>query len=781
MVSRKPQIVGKPFPRIEAQLKLTGTARYLDDLQFGPELLHAQLCHSTRPHALIKSIDLKKAKAIPGVRAILTGSDFESCLGIDIVDRPILARERVRYVGEPLAAAVAETLDAAKAAVAAISVVYKDLPPVLEIEESIKNGSELLHPDLENYEYSPYIRPTPDSNIAHQSTMQRGDLQTGWADSDIIIDHTYHVARVQHVPMETHGGVALVDDADKITLWASTQAPFTQRQMIAQALGINPERLRVVTPRVGGGFGSKSYASIEAIVVALALAVPGQPVKLILNRKQEFLCTFLRPGLAAHIKMGASRAGELTAVEARYYWNVGASADASLAAVRAAIHVGAGPYRVPNSLVESLSVYTNQPVAGPMRGNGMAEVHWAIEQHIDRLAEAVNIDPIEFRLSNCLRGGDDLPRGSAMHATGLDQCIRQAAETVRWSQPSRPNKDKHAVRGKGLAAMWNPVIITPRQSTTARIKLEESGTCTVSIGGVDTGQGLYTLAAQVVASEVGVPLDWVDVQPFDTDHSLSENPASRKQLTWSMGNAVQRAAQDVRRNVLAFVAKAWDEPIGNLDIIDGNIISYATERVIAMPELLNQSIKNTRGKRVGRQFVGEGAFTPDLPDQDGEAKNSALPIIHYSTGAQAIEVEIDYETGSLQLLHVASAYDVGHAINPDIVRAQIKGGVMQGLSTSMLEQVQFEHGHMLNPNLRDYRIATIKDLPLKVDPIIIEVPQDDGPYGARGIGEHALIPTAPAIANAIHHALGIRIDSLPITSERIWKALADIKNQPETS
>ena len=775
MVTRKPHIVGKPFPRVEAELKVSGRSRYIDDIRFGPDLLHACLVPSTEAHARLSNIDASAARKMPGVMKVLTGQDINARLGLFLKDRTLLAEGQVRYMGQPVAVVIATSQEIARRAASSVVVEYRKLPAVFDVSASLDTDAPIVHPDVANYEGRERVTPIPDTNVGDHVQLQWGDLESGWANADIIVEHTYKVGRLYHASLEPHGAVAKMDNDGRITLWASIQRPYTHRTVITQALGLEPEQLRVIAPCVGGGFGGKAFPCIEAIVVAVARELAGRPIKLVLDRRQEFACTFMRPGLTARLKMGVSKDGVITGLKAAYYWNVGASVDATIKVVRGAVLAGTGPYRTPNCEVESYGVYTHEPPASPMRGNGMAELHWAIEQHIDRMADAIGMDRLVFRLRNLLKGGDRLYGGRVMHATGLEACVRGAAESIAWSEKSKPlSGDKHKVYGKGLAAMWNPVVVMRRPGVTAVVTLDDENICTVSVGGVESGQGVYTLAVQLVASELGIPHSYVRLLQVDTNHGSLDWAATSGHLTWTMGNAVVRAAQDVKQQVLSFVAQAWDEPIGNLDIIDGAIVSYSptSEHTLLLTDFLSEGIDTVVGEHVRTSFEGKGFFQATArPTLNTEDEEQHIPqIIHFSTGAQAVEVEIDVETGVVRVLQMAPAFDVGHALNPDIVRAQIKGGSVQGLGMALLEQIQFDHGAPPNRTFRNYSIATIQDVPKRINPIIIEVPQDDGPYGARGIGEHVLIPTAPAIASAISNALGIHLDELPLTAEKIWQA-----------
>jgi len=762
---RKSIIVGKPLIRVEGQHRLTGAARYVDDLDFGPDLLQAHIVRSTRPHALLLSVDTDLARSLPGVVAVLTGEDLPGMLGQNLRDRPVLARDRVRYAGEPVAVVVATTAEQAVQAAQRVAVSYQDLPGVFDLASSLSPGAPLVHPGAAQYDRTQQVIPQAGSNIAHHCMQERGDLLRGWGEAAVVLEHTYQAPPVQHVAMEPHGGVAQIDAEGHVTLWASTQAPFAQRDLIAHALGLEPDHLRVVTPYVGGGFGGKTFVSIEALLVAAAMAVAGRPVKLVLSRLEDFTSTFRRPGLRAELKMGVSAEGLLTAVEARYLWDAGASADAIIDLAWAAMLAGTGPYRTSNVHIESSVVYTNRPISAPMRGNGMSEVHWAVEQHIDRLAAALQIDPVEFRLRNGLKGGDAIGEGLVMHTTGLDQCIRKAAAGLRTSKA--PAKSVNTRRGRGLAAMWSPVFGGRGTLAAAAVKLTLDGRIVVELGGIDTGQGLYTVVVQLVAATLGVPTDWVKVAPSDTNRGLTQLPAADSHLTWSAGNAVLKAAQSVRAQVLERAARNWSEPVGALDIMDGFVLSHATDRTATLFDVAYGDESSARSA-VTPLIAGEGIFPPAVAEDSAAAYR---PISHFSTGAQAAEVEVDIETGEVEVLQLVSAFDVGHALNPDLVLSQIKGGAMQGLSTTLFEHLRLDEGISQNPGFLDYRVATALDLPQTLEAVIVEVPQGDGPYGARGIGEHSLVPTAPAIANAVYDAIGVRISELPITGESVWRAI----------
>jgi len=362
-----------------------------------------------------------------------------------------------------------------------------------------------------------------------------------------------------------------------------------------------------------------------------------------------------------------------------------------------------------------------------------------------------------------------------MHPTGLPDCIQKVAEAIEFDRKEQPAAP-HLRRGKGIAAMWKAPAMPPDASSSAWVRLNEDGTVTVAIGGIDLGQGCITVAAQMAAAGLGVPIDWVKVSPVDTDYSPYEWQTVASRLTWSMGNAVVAAARDARRQVLEAVARAWGESPDDLDIVDGQVISYRSEESVPLTQVAVTGLQTKDGQWVGGPVVGQGRFMPAyVTALDPKTGLGDRAVVHYTTGAQAVEVEVDVETGQVRVLRIVAAFDVGKAINPEMVKGQMEGGAVQGLSTALFEQLKLEQGQPRNPSFVDYRIATAADAPPEIKAFIVEVPQEDGPWGARGIGEHSMVPTAPAIANAIYDAVGVRLHSLPLTAEKIFLALQEKK------
>ncbi len=678
-------------------------------------------------------------------------------------------------MGDPVAGVAAVSEEVAEKALELIEVEYEVLPGVFDPEYGASAEAPLLHPELGAYKVANFIFPEPGSNISNHFRIRKGDVEAAWAECATIIERTYRVPHIQHVPIEPHVAVAKVSEKGKVTLWGSSQSPFAQRYLIANALGLSQSDVQVVAPYVGGGFGSKAGVSMEALVVAIAMKTRGRPVKLRLTREEEFYTTFVRQGLVAHFKMGCDKEGRLLAMENRFFWDGGAYTEYGVNMTRASGYSSSGPYDVPNVKTDSYCVYTNHPVGGPMRGFGMPEMHAGLEQCIDELAYAMQMDPVEFRKINCVQTGDTLVTGMTMHPTGLSECLVKVAEAIRWGRkdpPSAPNKR----RGKGIALMWKAPAMPPNAGSSAKVALNEDGTVTVSVGGQEIGQGSFTVAAQIAAAALGVPYDWVRVATtIDTDFSPYEWQTVASRLTWSMGNAVAAAGRDARRQILELVAKAWHESIEDLDIIDGKVISYKSEESISLKNIViyGISLPNDQGW-IGGPVIGRGNFMPSyVTGLDPETGQGPRAVVHYTTGAQAVEIEVDMDTGKVEVIRGAAAFDVGKAINPDMVKAQIEGGFVQGVSTALFESLQLKQGVLQNPSFVDYRIATSTDAPRDIQAIIVEVPQDDGPWGARGVGEHSMVPTVPAIANAIYDAIGLRVGAPPYSAEKVYLAMLD--------
>ena len=768
--------VGKNVPRIDAMDKVTGAAQYVDDMQFGPGLLYGKLVHSPYAHALIKKVDISKAMALPGVKAVVTGEDTPGMMGLYLKDRHIFAVGRVRYIGETVAGVVASTEEIAEKAAGLVEVEYEPLAVVISPWESFQPGAPIIHPDLGKYEVVNFIFPEPGTNVTEHFKLRKGNVEEAFAQCASYIEDTYSLPSIQHVPIEPHVAIAKWDSDGQVILYSASQSPFAQRDMISQALDIPHGNLRVIAPYVGGGFGGKAGVSIEANAVVMARAVKGHLVKVRMTREEEFISTNVRQSVHAHYKIGCDKDGNLVAMELTYYFGGGAFNDYGVNIARAAGYSCTGPYDCPNVKGDSYCLYTNTQIGSAMRGFGMPEIHWGLEQIMDRLAEKIGMDPVEFRKRNCVRTGDVILTGMTMPNVDLVKCIELAAKGINWGKKevaSAPNKR----RGKGLAIMWKAPAMPPNPGSSAIIRFNEDATAHVFVGGQEIGQGAFTISAQIAAETIGIPYEWVRIaaNPIDTKYSPYEWQTVASRLTWSMGNAVKAAATDVRKKVLDVVAEAWNEDPADLDIKDGIVVSYKSEREQSLKKMVVYGLPNDNFEGwKGGPIVGTGKFMPTyVTGLDAETGQGARAVVHYTVGCQAVDLEVDIENGQIDILKIVSAYDVGKAINPDLVLTQIEGGAVHGMSSAFEGYIFDDKGKLLNSSLVDYKIATSLDTPKEIHGEIVESAQDDGPFGARGVGEHVMVQTAPAIANALFNALGVRFNQLPLSSERIYLGLLD--------
>jgi len=765
--------VGKSAVRIDGKEKVSGATRYTEDLDYGPNLHYAVLVESTEAHALIKNIDISEAVKFPGVSGVFTGKDFPYKFGLYMKDRYIFALEKVRFIGEQVAAVVARDIKTAEKAAKLIKVEYEPLPAILDQMESLKDDSIKIHPDLGEYTHVPWFFPKADTNIAHWRKTRRGDVEKGFDEADVVLEDTYYVPRYSHCPLEIHAAVGLCDLSDRLTVWAASQSPHTQRNLFAEALaplGFKHKDVRVIAPPIGGGFGGKAGVSMEILAAALATKFKGAPVKVVWTREKEFYNTSQRLGVIAKVKIGAKKDGTFTAIDHKLYWDTGASAEYGANVVNAVGLSAIGPYRYPNVSIDSICLYTNLPPCGAYRGFGYSEFMFGLESHINRLAQQLNIDPVDLRRKNAIVEGDILAYGVPMNPSGLLQSIEEVSKEIEWGK-KEVSEDPNKVIGKGFSLIWKAPAMPPNASSAAFLKFNEDGSINLLVSGMDMGQGFLTVMAQVVAEVLAVPVSKIRTENPDTDRNPYEWQTVASHVTWSCGNAVKKAALDAREQIFDLIHRVHHLPKDMLYLEDEKV-KCKTQPKFQLPlkDFVINGIMAEDSTYKGGPILGRGVFMPEFvsANTDPETSQGGHPNVHYTVGAAAIILEIDKETGEMHIKKAVEALDVGKAINPDLVKGQITGGLLQGLSTVLYEDMRYDDkGKLLNPNFTDYKIPTTKDVPDEIVPIIIEVPQPDGPYGARGVGEHTMIPAAPMIANAVEDALGVRIKSMPITKEKV--------------
>jgi len=765
--------IGQSVEKTDGLEKVTGAALYTDDLEFGPDLLYAEVVEGPHAHAMINSIRIAEALKVPDVVTVVTGKDFPYNFGLYMNDRHIFAQDRVRFFGEQIAAVVARTPQAAKKAAQLVRVNYTPLPKVLNPLDAIKKDAERIHPELERYTHVPWFFPKAGTNIAHHRKIRKGNIDEGFREADFILDDTYEVPRYSHCAIEFHAAVAKYDHSGRLTVWASSQSPNTQRNLFARAfapLGIRHNDIRVIAPHVGGGFGSKAGVTMEIMAAAIAIKVKGHPVKLMWNREREFYNTYQRLGVVAKLKVGVKNDGTITALRHDLYWDAGAYVEYAANVVNAVGLSAIGPYNIQNVSIDSYCIYTNLPPGGPYRGFGYSEFLFGLESHMSRIARRLGIDEVELRRKNMIKEGDLTAYGAHMNPNGLAEAIAKVAKEIQWNKKIKTSDPNLAV-GKGFALFWKAPAMPPNASSSCFLKFNEDASINLLVSGMDIGQGFLTVMAQIAAEILTVPTSKIRTENPDTDRNPYEWQTVASHVTWSCGNAVKSAAIDARDQIFSIVSRSKYLPVDSLYLEDEKVkCTSLPSFALPLKDFVISGIQMEDGTYRGGPIIGRGTFMPEFTSTNADPGTSqgGHPNVHYTVGAAAVTLQIDKQTGKMKVLKVVEAVDVGKAINPDLVRGQITGGLLQGISTVLYEEMKFDHrGKMLNPNFTDYKIPTALDIPDEIVPIIVEVPQPDGPFGARGMGEHPMIPVAPMIANAIEDATGIRITSMPITAEKL--------------
>ena len=781
-------LIGKSVRRLDYRAKVTGRASYLADMKIAG-MCHGKILRSPLPHARIRRIDVSRALNLPGVVAVLTRDDILKDQGIDpyygpvFKDQTIVAVEKVRHVGDPVAAVAALELDTAEEALRLIEVDYQELPAVLDVHDALKKGAPLLHESIRLPESGfadlAEIRPVEGTNICTHFKLRKGDVEKGFAESDYIFEDTFTLPTTQHGFLETHGSIAAVDPSGRITVWSTTQNPFVVRTQLSNIFKVPVAKVRVVVPYLGGGYGGKVYPKLEPVTVALALKAR-RPVRVVLTREEVFY-TITKHAAVIKIKTGVKKDGTLVARECEVLLDTGAYAEIGPRVAKKSGYTAAGPYRIPHVKIDSLSIYTNKPPAGAFRGFGVSQSAWAHESQMDIIAAALKMDPLELRLKNGYREGNEFVTGEKLTGVGLKPCLEAVAGAIGWKKEDpafkssgvqgsgrepQPNGSKgtNIKRGKGLACMIKATI-TPSISS-AVVKLNEDGSATIYAGTVEMGQGSETTLAQIAGAELGIALEKIQVLAVDTDVVPYDLTTSSSRSTFHMGKAVQLAAQDIKNQLKQIVSHDYAIPPEQIQFSEGKI--RLAESVLEYHDLFFK-----RFGMHGGTLVGQGQVKTKVTDDEGGKSTSAFWFL----GAGAAEVEVDCETGRLKLLKYATAVDVGRAISPLGCRQQLAGAAITGLGQALFEEIVFDNGQLINPNFVDYVLPSPGDMPDVIEPIIVEIPHKNGPFGAKGIGETALIPVAPAIANAVFDAVGVRIRDLPIKAEKIFLALEELKDK----
>jgi len=760
MIQRKAYTVaGTDARRVDGIEKVTGKALYTGDLRL-PGMAYAKILRSPLAHARLVKVDASNAMSMNGVIATLTRDDIKDLnykYGATYKDQSIVAVDKVRYVGDPVAAVLAETPAIAEQALDLIEVEYEELPKVTNIEEATAPGAIQVHPgDVARAELRGSVYGAPErfrgTNICYYLGFSRGDVEKGFAEADHVFEDTFRFQKVQHCSLEAHVNIAHYD-GDRLTVWASCQDPFTLRDHLSGIFRLPLSRVRVIVPWVGGAYGGKLYVKAEPIAAALSWRTR-RPVKLALSVSESFK-TITRHPARVTVKTGVNKDGKLVARECQVFMNTGAYADAGPRVAQKAGYRALGPYKIPYAKVDAHGVYTNTVPAGAFRGFGALQVTWAYESQMDMIAARLGLDPLEFRLKNLLKKGDLYTAGDTPVDCDLKEGLLKVADAIKWKQKSsKPN------RAKGLSCCIKDAGGTYKVAGAA-VKMSSDGSVVLLTGTVELGQGPRTALSQIVAEELAVNLDQIAVAQLDTDVTPYDISTSASSSTVVMGTAVLRAAQDAKKQLLQCAAKIMKKKPDSLVLKEGKVVAKGGQGIS-----YSKVIVDFFGSKAG-EIIGKGLY------KDKRSKKAILgsTTTFWEVGWGAVEVEVDTETGVIRLLNYVSAADAGKAINPEQCIGQDEGAVMFGIGHTLMEEMVYENGQLLNPNFVDYRVPTFKDLPNHLHTILIENGNGPGPYGSKGLGEGGLLPVASAIANAVSRAVGVRIQDLPLTPVKVWQAL----------
>jgi CO/xanthine dehydrogenase Mo-binding subunit len=747
--------IGVSAPRLDATAKVTGRLSYGVDTG-RPGMLWARLRRSDVPHARIISIDVSRARALPGVRAVLTGRDTEGFMASRYVrDEPILAVDRVRYRGEPVAAVAADTEEIAEEACRLIGVDYYPLPTVTGVAEALAPDAPLIHPDWESYWAMPVIRRS--GNVLSHASLRRGDVVAAFAAADHVFEDRYEVAMVHQASLEGRVAIAEVGADGFVHVWSSHQYPFGLRRDISDILHIPLHKIRVTVTGVGGGFGGKLYAGVEPYCVLLARAT-GRPVKMVHTREEELTATSPRMGAVVEVRTAVAADGRFLAREGAVYYEAGAYSESSPGMASVGPMILPGPYRWEALAVDGIAVYTNKANCGSYRAPGAPQAAFAGESQIDRIAAELGIDPLELRLANAVSDGDLGPSGQVLEGVSITETLQRAAERIGWGEPSGPN------RGKGLACSW---WTTTGMPSSAYVQLNEDGTFVLFTGATEIGTGAVTAGvAQMCAGELGIDPTELTIVSADTETTPYDFGAQGSRTTVQAGAAAVGAAADLRTQMLEVAADKLGCDPGDLEIADGEI-RHENDPQRALDVVDVARLGQTRGGLLGR---GSHEQPPTAYDET-TVEGAVVGVFHTPAFAtHACEVEVDPATGEVTVLRWVIAQDVGRVINPRYAEGQMAGAVVQGLGQALFEEISYRDGEVLNANFTDYKLPTIADVP-EIETIIVEEPSSTGIYGTKGVGEQGIIAPPACVNNALRDAAGVQVTRLPITAERVWWAM----------
>jgi CO/xanthine dehydrogenase Mo-binding subunit len=763
--------IGESVPKKEAWDKVTGFAKYNDDY-FAPGMLYAKIVTSCYAHAWIKSIDVSQAIASPGVRAVLTGQDISVLYGTVLEDQPPLAREKVRYFGEPVALVIAGSEGEAMRATGYVKIVYEPLPILNSTVEAMAKDAPLIHPNLAQYKsLEQDVYPEPGSNVCNRISIIKGNLFEGWSESEVIVQGNYILPQSGHIAMEPRNAKAEILPSGEVIVYTSTQAPFEVRSSISRYANLDEARVVVRVPFVGGGFGGKDNIQLELLAYLASQVVNGRMVRVAETREQDIASSPCHEGLKAMVKLGASKDGKFKAIAITYYVDTGAYADLGPRLAKAMAVDCTGPYNIENIECEALCVYTNHTYSTAFRGFGHVSYNFCIERSIDKMAHALGVDPLELRMKNAILPGDFSPtrvKITKSNTGDLQKCLLKLKKLMNWNEGMRQERGGRVI-AQGVSCLWKTSNSPIHASAGAILTLNSDGSINLNNGAVEIGPGQKTTLAQILAEKLEMNIERIHVvMGVDTQVSPYHWKTVASMTTFLVGNAVLAAAEDLIARLKTVASKTMDCSSEELEVASEKVYKRNEPfTAIHFRDLAFRYLPDEKG--IERPITGSGSFTmPNLTPLD-PLTGAGKPGPYWTVGAQAVEVEFNPEDFTYRLRKAATVLDAGRVINPRAAEGQIKGGMCMGLGLGTREYFHYSgKGEIINNSLRTYKVMVYGETPEYLVQFV-ETPDPEAPYGARGLGEHGIIGIPAALANALSAAAQIELDFLPLTPEMIWR------------
>jgi len=765
-------VIGKSVMRKESSDKVSGMARYANDYE-APGLLHARIVASPYAHAKIKSIEYKNSLRTSGVRAVLTGQCCQQLIGSTIVDRPPIAIDKVRYNGEPVAVVVADSEVEAEKAAQLIRVEYEPLAVVNSPSEALKWNAPLVHEKLGQYEIIDEVFPEADTNIANRTKIRKGDIKKGWNESGVIVEASFSFPPSDHNAMETRCSRAEILPDGRVIIYSASQAPFTMKKLISHFFRIDPGKVIINVPLVGGAYGGKTAVQLEFIAYLCSRAVGGRQVKLTNTREEDMITSPVHIGLDAKIRLGCTKSGRLTAAEITYLFDGGAYSDRAVIISRAAGVDCTGPYNIENVWCDSLCLYTNHTYAAAFRGFGHPEITFAIERTMDILSDKLGMDPLELRLRNAILPGDTSATQTLLNRSNLGNlpmCIQKLTELIHWEEGKKVEAEDGKARAIGVSCFWKNSNTALNAGGGAVLTFNPDGSININCAAVEIGQGTKTTLAQILAEKMKMDVNKIHIaMTVSTQTAPDHWKTAASRTTLLIGRAVLRAAEDAIDQLFGIAAAALGCSTAELEIGNGRVFLKSDSQIGIEINKIAFGYTFPNGNTIGGQVIGRGSYVlENLTELDPET-GKGNPGPEWTVGAAAVEVELDKKEYTYKILRAACVVDAGKVINPGAAKGQISGGMNMGLSFAGREVLLFtDNGIVQNKQLRTYRVIRLGENPeYLVD--FVETPHMDGPYGARGIGEHGVIGMPAALANSLSCAAQVPLNQLPLIPELIWR------------